>query len=387
MMEVFMHPCTFWYGRFSGFARYHCELAAHLMQLGVNVHIPIRETPNENLKTAPFFPQTSAEAPGIPWTARAIRLLLSHTPRAWMGERYALRTEIRKYMRAGHRFDVIHPTHTNAYDLIPFIGKTPLVLTVHDMTHELFPDSFPQWDPTAARKLDYARRADRIIAISECTKRDLMDICGIEPERIDVIHHGNSLVLPEDAATRAMDLPERYVLFVGKRPGYKNFDTFLKAFAELADADRELQIVCAGGGAFTESERELITALHLDGRVSQRWVTDEELAIMYNRSQVFVYPSEYEGFGLPLLEAFSCGAPAVCAKASCFPEIAGEGADYFPADDAAAMAAAMQRVLESQDYANELRARGAERLTHFSWQRCAAKTKATYQKAIDQKKP
>lgn len=386
MMEVFMHPCTFWSDRVSGFARYHCELAAHLMQLGVNVHIPIRETPNENLKTASFFPQTSAEAPGIPLAARAIRLMLSHTPYAVKGNRHALREEIRKYMRAGHRFDVIHPTHTNAYDLIPFIGKTPLVLTVHDMTHEIYPHLFKN-DPTAQRKLDYARRADRIIAISECTKRDLVAICGIAPEKIDVIHHGNSLVLPPDAATRPMDLPERYVFFVGKRPGYKNFDTFLKAFAELAAEDGELQLVCAGGGAFTESERELISALHLNGRVSQRWVTDEELAILYNRSQVFVYPSAYEGFGLPLLEAFSCGAPVLCAKASCFPEIAGEGADYFPADDAAAMAAAMQKVLESQDYANELRARGAERLTRFSWQRCAEETKTTYQKAIDQKKP
>lgn len=385
MMEVFMHPCTFWYGRFSGFARYHCELAAHLMQLGANVHIPIRETPNENLKTAPFFPQTSAEAPGIPLAARAIRLMLSLTPYGEKASRHALRAEIRKYMRAGHRFDIIHPTHTNAYDLIPFIGKTPLVLTVHDMTHEIYPHLFKN-DPTAQRKLDYARRADRIIAISDCTKRDLVAICGIEPEKIDVIHHGNSLVLPADAATRAMDLPERYVLFVGKRPGYKNFDTFMKAFAALAAEDRELQLVCAGGGAFTESERELISALHLDGRVSQRWVTDEELAILYNRSQVFVYPSAYEGFGLPLLEAFSCGAPVLCAKASCFPEIAGEGADYFPADDAAAMAAAMQKVLDSSDYANALRTRGAQRLTRFSWEKCAKETKETYQKAIDQKK-
>lgn len=385
-MEVFMHPCTFWQDRVSGFARYHCELAAHLMQLGVNIHIPIRETPNENLKTASFFPQTSAEAPGIPLAARAIRLMLSHTPFARQANNYALRAEIRRYMHAVHRFDVIHPTHTNAYDLIPFIGKTPLVLTVHDMTHEIYPNLFKN-DPTAQRKQDYARRADRIIAISECTKRDLMAICGIEPEKIDVIHHGNSLVLPADAATRPMELPERYVLFVGRRRDYKRFDLCLKAFAELADADRELQLVCAGGGAFTPEEFSLINSLHLRGRVHQCWFTDEELAITYNRSQAFVYPSAYEGFGLPILEAFSCGAPVLCSKASCFPEIAGDGADYFPADDAAAMAAAIQRVLESQDHANGLRARGAERLTHFSWQRCAAETKATYQKAIDQKKP
>lgn len=385
-MEVFMHPCTFWEDRFSGFARYHCELAAHLMQLGVNVHIPIRETPNENLKAAPFFPQTSAEAPGIPLAARTIRCMLSHTPFARKANNHALRAEIRRYMRAGHRFDVIHPTHTNAYDLIPFIGKTPLVLTVHDMTHEIYPHLFKN-DPTAKRKLDYARRADRIIAISECTKRDLVAISGIEPEKIDVIHHGNSLVLPADAATRPMELPERYVLFVGRRRDYKKFDIFLKAFAELADADRELQLVCAGGGAFNPEEISQINSLHLSGRVHQCWFTDEELAITYNRCQAFVYPSAYEGFGLPLLEAFSCGAPVLCAKASCFPEIAGNGADYFPSDDAAAMAAAIQRVLESQDYANGLRARGAERLPHFSWQRCAAETKATYQKAIDQKEP
>lgn len=385
-MEVFMHPCTFWYSRFSGITRYLCELTEELMKMDVNVHIPIKDTPNEYLKNAGFFPKTSAEAPGIPLTARMVKVLLSHTPYAAKAYRHAMREEARRYMRAGHRFDVLHPTHSNAYDQIPFIGNTPMVFTVHDMTHEIYPELF-KGDPTAERKKDFARRADRVIAISECTKRDLVEICGIEPEKIDVVHHGNSLVLPQDAATRPMDLPERYVFFVGKRAGYKNFNIFLKAFAELASADAELQLVCAGGGAFTAAELAQIESLHLKGRVQQRWITDEELAIMYNRCQAFVYPSAYEGFGLPLLEAFSCGAPVLCAKASCFPEVAGEGADYFPAEDAAAMAAAMQRVLQSSDYANALRARGAERLTHFSWKRCAEETKATYQKAIDQKKP
>lgn len=388
-MDVFMHPCAFWFGRFSGVSRYVCELISHLHGEGVTVHLPIRNTLNEYLKTSAFFPETAAEAPGTPWYAAAVEKICSVGPvkLAEKAHRFALRQEIRRYMDQNHHFDILHPTHVSAYDLLPYIGNTPLVTTVHDMTHELFPDSFPQRDPTAARKLDYSRRSDRIIAISECTKKDLVEICGIEPERVDVVHHGNSLVLPADAATRPMDLPENYILFVGKRPGYKNFDIFLHAFAEIAAQERELHLICAGGGAFSPAELELADKLHLRGRVQQRWVTDEELAILYNRCAVFVYPSAYEGFGLPLLEAFSCGAPVLCSSASCFPEIAANGADYFPADDAAAMVTCMQRVLGSSGYAQDLRARGAERLTHFSWQRCAQETLQTYKKAIAQKHP
>lgn len=389
MLNVFMHPCTFWFGRYSGIARYVCELIAHLREEGVKVHLPIKNTYCEYLKEASFFPETSAEAPGVPWYAAAVEKICSFgsIALAEKGHRFALRQEIRRYMAKEHHFDVIHPTHVSAYDLLPHIGNTPLVTTVHDMTHELFPDSFPQWDPTAVRKQEYSRLSDRIIAISECTKKDLVEICGIEPERVDVVHHGNSLILPADAATRPMDLPENYVLFVGKRPGYKNFDIFLHAFAEIAAQERELHLICAGGGAFSPAELELADKLHLRGRVQQRWVTDEELAILYNRCAVFVYPSAYEGFGLPLLEAFACGAPVLCANASCFPEIAANGADYFPADDAAAMVTCMQRVLGSSGYAQNLRARGAERLTHFSWQRCAQETLQTYKKAIAQKHP
>lgn len=383
-LSVFMHPCTFWYGRFSGITRYVCELTQALIDLNVDVRIPIRDTQNEYLLNAPFFAKTSAEALPAPWYIRAVHQLLKSTPLSEKARRFELRAQSVAYMKQKLPVDVLHPTHVNGYDQIPFIGRTPLVLTVHDMTHERYPSSFSSKDVTAQRKKDYVKRATRVIAISQKTKEDLVEICGVSPEKIDVIHHGNSLYLPSDYKNRHMDLPERYVLFVGKRYGYKNFNRFFESFVAVALQDKDLHLVCVGGGGFSPEERQLIQARHMENRVHLKHVTDDELAIAYNRCSAFVYPSEYEGFGLPLLEAFSCGAPVLCARASCFPEVAGTGADFFDPRDVDSMSGMLANVLNSSAYADELRHRGNLRMKDFSWNRCAAETLETYYKAIQQ---
>ena len=374
-----MHPRAFWFLKFSGVSRYVCELSEGLINMGVDVHIPIKETINEYLKNSSFFEKTSAETCAAPLHIRMLHQLLAHTPLKEKARRHELRHQGLQALRK-RKYDIIHPTHNNAVELLPYIGETPLVITVHDMTHELFSSCFPASDPSSARKRLYAQRADRIIAISECTKNDLVRLFDISPDKIDVVHHGNSLKLPQNASSIQINAPERYVLFVGGRNGYKNFNRFAEAFAIVAAEDKQLHLVCAGGGAFSEAELTHLQQLGIAERCQQRWVTDEELAMLYNHAQAFVYPSEYEGFGLPILEAYECGAPVLCADASCFPEIAAKGALYFKPLDIQEMAHAIRQTVQSPDQQEALKEAGRRRLRDFSWQKTAEKTLETYLK-------
>lgn len=383
-ISVYMPPHAFWTLKVSGVSRYVCELTQQLLSKRVQVHIPIKNTPNENLKTAPFFSVTSKEEP----TASLFWSILSHlfslTKYREKFRRQVKRDQAMRYMRK-HTFDIIHPTHNNAIEILPYIHDTPLVITVHDMTHELFPSSFASNDPSSKRKKMFVEKADRIIAITECTKNDLIRLFNVSPEKIDVIHHGNSLTLPSDHNQINLSCPQRYVLFVGKRQGYKNFTRFVKSFAIIAKNDPTLELVCAGGGKFTSEEREFLKSLGVEHRTHQKWVTDTELAILYNRSLCFVYPSEYEGFGLPILEAFECKTPVLCANSSCFPEVAGKAALYFSPHDEKEMAQRISEVINNKMLRKSLIQAGKERLKNFSWEKCAELTLLTYQKAISKK--
>lgn len=378
-ISVYIHPYIFYQERFSGIARYVCELAAHMERLGVEIHIPITETKNEYLLRAPFYPRTSAEVRELPAWRKMLRSLIAlrYSEKA---RKYGSMCQAIDALKRG-KFDLIHPSYTNAADLLPHIGKTPLVVTVHDMTHELFPESFAPHDPTALRKKLYVEKASRIIAISENTKKDLVELYHIDPDLIDVIYHGNSLVLPSPDEEIAIDLPDNYILFVGGRSSYKNFDTFLQGFAAVANETPDLWLLCIGGGPFTQKEHDLLRRLRIDDRVKQRVLSDNELALSYKRARAFVYPSLYEGFGLPILEAFSCKAPVLCARASCFPEIAGNAALYFDGKDSDSMAQCMLDVMNSEEKREELIAEGMERLRLFSWQKCARKTIRSYELA------
>lgn len=383
-LSVLAHPHVFWNGRINGVARYVCELSQALIHLGVDVHIPIKDTPNEYLLKAAYFPKTSAETPRLPIWVRVMTFLGQKSKRANQFLNFKRRWEGIAFLKKGE-FDLIHPTHNNALEILKHRNGKTLVVTVHDMIHELFPTSFPAWDPSAARKKIMCQAADRIIAISQCTKDDLVRICLIDPLKIDVIHHGNSLLLPENPEEHRLSLPERYILFVGQRQGYKNFLRTLRVYGKLAKLHPEIHFVCAGGGAFTDQEIKLINEQRLQDKISQQWVTDEELALLYQGSVAFIYPSEYEGFGLPILEAFACEAPVLCANASCFPEVADEAALYFDPQSEEEMLHTLCRFYESEELREEYIAKGKSRLKDFSWRKCAEDTLQCYHKAINSK--
>jgi glycosyltransferase involved in cell wall biosynthesis len=172
------------------------------------------------------------------------------------------------------------------------------------------------------------------------------------------------------------------LLYVGTRSGYKNFRAFVGAIAPLLKADADLVVLCVGGGAFNTSERKFFSELRIFDRLTQVEASDPELASLYHSARAFVFPSLYEGFGIPILEAFSCGCPCVLSRASCFPEIAGDAALYFDVDDEDSMTELIRKALYDESVRNELVTRGLQRHKMFSWQKTAKETLDVYRSAV-----
>ncbi|MDQ3076545.1 MAG: glycosyltransferase family 4 protein [bacterium] len=275
-------------------------------------------------------------------------------------------------------FDIFHPTFFDPY-FLTYIKSKPFVITVHDMMHELFPDLFSNSAHVSKNKKELSIRASRVIAITEHTKQDLIKLFSIDPSKIDVIHHGTSL---SAHAMESIDVPSSYILFVGGRASYKNFSFFIKAIAPLL-IKYDISLVCIGGDTFRNHEIELFDSLAIKQKAVQLTVSDNQLAYIYSRALCFVFPSLYEGFGMPILEAFACNCPVVLSNTSCFPEIAGNAGEYFDPHNAQSIYTALEKVMTSDIRREELRICGTKRLANFSWHTTAEKTLQTYTKCLE----
>ena len=272
------------------------------------------------------------------------------------------------------KYDIFHPTY---YYADKFSGSK-LIVTVHDMTHELY--SLNPRVISAKRKI--IPQADRIIAVSENTKRDILKFFpALDPEIISVIYHGASMSMININVNEAEAvLPYDYILFVGLRSLYKNFSRFTEAAKSLMSRSRELHVLCVGGGSFTDEE--ISSFGEFSGRFHQLSLSDDELARSYNGARCFVFPSEYEGFGIPLLEAFACSCPVVCSNSSSLPEIAGSAAEYFDPLSVDDMAGKIQKVIEDDKLRGNLINAGHERLKFFDWDKAAFETLKCYSIAL-----
>jgi glycosyltransferase involved in cell wall biosynthesis len=273
-------------------------------------------------------------------------------------------------------YDVIHPTYYDPY----LLGKNikPLVITVHDMIHELFPEYFFSDKSTVYNKKVMIFRANKIIAISKCTKNDILKYYpGIDEDKIDVVYHGTSY---KDLKSVEK---EDYILFTGQRSGYKNFKFFLYAVAPLL-LKYNLNLICTGR-SFNDEEKWMINNLHITGQTLCKFVSEEKLIDLYSRAIAFVFPSLYEGFGIPVLEAFAAGCPAVLANAGSLPEIGGDGALYFDPYDIKDLRSVVEKLIISPSLQNELIDKGKKKVKEFSWEKCSRETAVVYKDLMDKK--
>lgn len=333
------------------------------------------------------------------YTANLLRALRQVAPQheyvelAW-GRTEELRTdqrlwweqvELPRRARAA-RVDLLHLTGFGA----PCWRPCPILLTVHDLIGLLFPANLPPisrfyWAWWLPRTI---RWADQVIADSEHTKHDLIRLLGIPAERIEVVHLGvGEAFLPLDdqasleAVRQEYGLPPAVILYVGTLEPRKGLDTLIAAYGALAAEIPHDLVIVGKKGWYTEPLFRQVEALGLAQRVHfTDYVADEDLPGLYNLADLFVYPSRYEGFGLPPLEAMACGLPVVCSNAASLPEVVGDAALLVSPDDAEALAAAMRRVLDDQALRAKMRARGLERARRFTWEKTARRTVKIYER-------
>ena len=272
-------------------------------------------------------------------------------------------------------FDIFHPTYYSPYFLKSLKARQkPFVLTIHDMTFERYPQDVLIYDKTIPHKKRLIAEADHIIAVSENTKRDIVDILGTDPSKISVVYHGYRPI-----TNAAPQLFDRYVLYVGERKGYKNFLPWLSAVRPLLTLDPALKIVCTGN-PFTKGEQALFSKWDIADRLVHISANDSQMASLYRHALCFVFPSHYEGFGIPILEAFANNCPVCLSNTSCFPEIAGNAAVYFNPNDAQSMQDVLKEMLTCHALREELRLKGAQRGRDFSIGRMVEETCNVYRK-------
>ncbi len=274
------------------------------------------------------------------------------------------------------KFDLFHPTYFNPY-FLQYIKDKPFVLTVHDMTHELFPDKVNKLDKSAEYKKIVANKAAKIICVSQNTRNDLCRLLNIDENKIEVIYHGSSLKLAE--ANYSIPLPEKYILYVGARGYYKNFNLFYSAVESLLKNDKDLCLLCAGGGKFSKEELSKFETSGVSSRVLYRQVSDSILPFVYNKAAVFVFPSLYEGFGIPVLEAFNCDCPVITSNVSSLPEVAGDAAYCVSPYDPEMIKEAVSKFVYNPEMRDKYITKGRKRRELFSWEKTAQLTMKLYQ--------
>lgn len=277
----------------------------------------------------------------------------------------------------------------------PLFSACPTVISVHDLSFMRYPEAFRRFNRTYLSLFTRlsVRRAARVIAGSESTRQDVIALCGVRPERVITVLDGvDEAFTPASPAAcdefrRAKGLQDGYILFLGTLEPRKNIARLIDAYAALRGrpgAGRVPPLVIAGAkGWFYESLFTQVTSLGLlDDVLFPGFISAEELPWWYRAARIFVYPSRFEGFGLPVLEAMACGTPVITSNASSLPEVAGDAALLVDPEDTPALSDAIGRLLGNAALHQQLSAAGLQRAATFSWNRTATETVGVYRQVF-----
>lgn len=309
----------------------------------------------------------SDEAPGLE-ALGVVRGWRCRTPR-FRGQFWWNRRLAERRLRHGG-FALYHPTY---YRVFEHPSQTRVVLTVHDLVHELFPQYMAPDDPTASLRAKALERADVILCVSENTRRDLAERYALGDKPVFVTPLASGLQ-PRAATRRFASRP--FLLFVGSRGNYKNFDLVRRLWDQDEALRRECALVCLGGESPSEAERRI------PGEVVFLRGDDQLAAELYAAATVLVYPSRYEGFGLPVLEAMQCGCPVITCRNGSLPEVAGEAAAYCGGDDPDELGVLVRGFLSHPTTREAFVRRGREQAARFSWEATARVTSQAYRSAL-----
>ncbi|MBP7694480.1 MAG: glycosyltransferase family 4 protein [Anaerolineales bacterium] len=357
----------------AGLGRYAASLAQALLDLGVPLTAFVND-PRENGLRPPLsgLPTLTAGLPRKRWRLRA----------AWS---YFGGPDLRA---AFPGVTLFHATE----HLLPIIPGARSVVTLHDAAYLLFPQHHLLQNRLFLTLMmpRFLRRADRVICVSEATRQDALRFYRLDPAKVSVVSEGveprfRPITAPAalEAVRHTYRLPRRFILYVGTIEPRKNLVTLLEAYAALRERQPEVGLVIAGGkGWLYEGVFERVRALGLEPHVTfTGYVPDDALPALLNGAEVFAFPSVFEGFGLPPLEAMACGTPVVCSNVSSLPEVVGEAGRLLPPTDVGAWVAALDGLLADPAQRADLGARGLARARQFTWAAAAQATLDVYHAA------
>lgn len=274
----------------------------------------------------------------------------------------------------------------------PWSAKTPFVVTIHDTIYSHFPNILPPIERVAYRALmaRVMNRASAVICPSACTLADIRRFFpSIDASKLRVVYNGvDGRFMPlasgldHDRARAELGLPKRYVLYVGNHRPHKNVPALVTAFARVARETPHTLVMSTPSGKGSEATLSAIEQSGIGDRIAFHDIPDQSLPLIYALADAFVFPSLYEGFGLPPLEAMACGAPTIVSATSSLPEVVGDGALLFDPDDHDALAAKLISVLTDSEFALSLHERGVGRAAEFDWKHSAMQTSAIYNEAL-----
>ena len=268
--------------------------------------------------------------------------------------------------------DLIHFSYYNS-KLIPKL-KVPYIVTIYDLIHEKFgldDEQFP--------KNKMLNNAKHIICISNTTKDDLLKRYNVDQKKISTVFLGT------DTTNSYIEKKEKYILYVGDRKGYKNFDSIVKAFGNSTFLKQEYKLICFGGDKFNTKERLLFDQIGVKENLFQEFGDDEYLKKFYEKASLFVTTSLTEGFGLTNLEAMGSGCPVLCSEIPIFREILGDSCEYVDPNNIEDIRKKMEKILTSQNEQKKLIRLGLNGAKIFSWEKCVSSTSKIYKSLISEK--
>jgi glycosyltransferase involved in cell wall biosynthesis len=349
--------------QYGGVSRYFAGLVAPLGRYGISAKVLAPLHQNAYLS---MMPQELVSGYRIPKFKGSAQICLAANP------------ALSRLAMSSFPPRIVHETYYGAEREAP--KAAAVVLTVYDMINEIYEHLFEN-SQLRLVKTAAILRADLIICISESTRSDLLRFFPEVEARTRVTHLAYDPTFTMDGP-HPTNIEKPYLLYVGARRAYKNFTALLDAYAMSPTLQNDFNLICIGGGDFDYNERDMISRLGLRDRVQQRQADDAQLREWYRSAAVFVYPSLYEGFGIPPLEAMALGCPVVGVRSSSVPEVCGDGAEFAPNGSPEALHEAIVSVVYDSARSESLRLAGYEQIRRFSWEKAAYETSEIYRELV-----
>ena len=373
-MKVLYDNFIFQHQTIGGISRYCYELMNYYYKSKcLDFKFPIYYSLNQYIQNAPFTPQMNFYMKSFLCKIGEFRSFL----------RKKNKSSVIRELKS-KKYDIFHPSYFDDYflDALDKAPNTKLVITIYDMIIEAFADEFGENEQKLSRYKDIiAHRADKIFTISEFSKSEILKYYpDITEDKVKVIHLASALKEKEENIS--LTLPEKYLLFVGARRFYKNFKFMLNSIAPLIK-EKQIPLVVASPWDFDEEETKIINDKNISNLIIHMKPTDGELAHLYKNALCYIFPSMYEGFGIPVLEAFEFDCPVITSNIASLPEVGSYACEYFDPKDENSIYETVKKVVENDDLRQQMKINGKKRLEDFSWEKTAIKTMQEYERVLN----